>query len=74
MQLAAKRLRHSFIWAYNSVGRVLPLQGRSREFESHQVHLKYGVVAQLGRAPALQAGGQGFKSPQLQIMRMWCRG
>ena len=27
-----------YIWAGNSVGRVLPLQGRSREFESHQVH------------------------------------
>ena len=53
------------IWACNSVGRVLPLQGRSREFESHQVHL-YGAVAQLGRAPALQAGGQGFDSPQFQ--------
>ena len=26
---------------------------------------KYGAVAQLARAPALQAGGQEFDSPQL---------
>ena len=27
--------------------------------------IKYGAVAQLARAPALQAGGQEFDSPQL---------
>ena len=27
--------------------------------------LEYGAVAQLARAPALQAGGQEFDSPQL---------
>lgn len=30
-----------------------------------KVRKKKGVVAQLTRAPALQAGGQGFESPQL---------
>ena len=33
-------------WAYNSVGRVLPLQGRSRGFKSHQVH-QYSCLPQL---------------------------
>ena len=28
----------TIIWACNSAGRVLPLQGKSREFEPHQVH------------------------------------
>ena len=28
--------------------------------------LEYGGLAQLARAPALQAGGQGFESPNLQ--------
>ena len=28
-------------------------------------YYKYGAVAQLARAPALQAGGQEFDSPQL---------
>ena len=32
----------------------------------NKVHIiKYGAVAQLARAPALQAGGQEFDSPQL---------
>ena len=29
------------------------------------LYLLYGAVAQLARAPALQAGGQEFDSPQL---------
>ena len=37
---------YSLLWACNSVGRVLPLQGRSREFESHQVH-QYARIVQL---------------------------
>ncbi len=39
---------------------------RSRFIEKTIVLIKiYGAVAQLARAPALQAGGQEFDSPQL---------
>ena len=30
---------------------------------------QYGAVAQLARAPALQAGGQEFDSPQLHQLK-----
>ena len=32
------------------------------------VHLILGAIAQLARAPALQAGGPGFESPLLHHM------
>ena len=34
-------------------------------FKKYIIILIYGAVAQLARAPALQAGGQEFDSPQL---------
>ena len=42
------------------------------QLTSNLVHLKiikHGGVAQLARAPALQAGGQEFDSPHLHQMR-----
>ena len=43
------------IWGISSAGRALPLQGRGTGFESLMFHAD---IAQLGRAPALQAGGR----------------
>ena len=48
------------IWGISSVGRALPLQGRCQEFESPILH--HARLAQLVRAPALQAGGRWFES------------
>ena len=49
-----------------------PAVERLRRFESYSSQSilltvrNYGAVAQLARAPALHAGGQGFDSPRLQ--------
>ena len=37
----------------------------SMYFKTSTLFYVYGAVAQLARAPALQAGGQEFDSPQL---------
>ena len=49
---------------------LLSKENFSKDFIVYNVFLKsqkhlYGAVAQLARAPALQAGGQEFDSPQL---------
>ena len=46
-----------------------PVAERLRRFKSYSSQIcgqVYGAVAQLARAPALHAGGQGFDSPRLQ--------
>jgi prevent-host-death family protein len=46
--------------------RVTPTKNGQRASLNHAVDFEFaGAVAQLDRAPAWQAGGQGFESPQL---------
>ena len=54
---------------------LLSKENFSKDFIVYNVFLKsqkhlYGAVAQLARAPALQAGGQEFDSPQLHHLEV----